>query len=45
METKLVGDFSRIHGIGEILLVGKHQQERVAKLVLIQHALELITGF
>jgi hypothetical protein len=34
MEPKLVGDFSSIHRIGEILLVGKHKQHSISQLIL-----------
>ena len=44
METKLVGDLRRVHGVGEILLVGKDEQEGVAELILIEHALQLLAG-
>ena len=45
METKLVSDFSSIHGVRKILLVGEHQEQSVAKLILVQHALQLLAGF
>lgn len=45
MKAKLISDFSSVHGIGKILLVGEYQQERVTKFVFIQHTLEFITGF
>lgn len=44
VEAKLVGDFSGVHGIGKILLVGKDEEEGVAKLILIEHALKLLAG-
>lgn len=44
VETELVGDFSGVHGVREILLVGKDEEESVAELILIEHALELLTG-
>ena len=31
-----------IHGVGQILLVGEAQQHRVAQLVLVQHAMQLV---
>ena len=34
MQTKLVGDFSSVHGIRKILFVCKHQQHSIAKLIL-----------
>ena len=45
METKLVSDFSSIHGVRKILLVGEHQEQSVAKLILVQHPLQLLTRF
>jgi len=44
VETELVGDFSGIHGVGKILLVGEDEEVGVAELILIKHALELLTG-
>ena len=42
MEAELVGDLGRVHGVGEVLLVGEHEEERVAQLVLVQHPLQLL---
>ena len=42
METELVGDLGRVHGVGEILLVGKDKQEGITQLVLVEHAVELL---
>lgn len=44
MKAKFISDFSSVHGVGQILLVGKNQQEGIAKLVFVQHALKLITS-
>ena len=44
METELVGDFSGIHGVRKILLVGEDEEEGVTELILIEHALEFLTG-
>lgn len=44
VQTKLVGDLGRIHGIGQILLVGEDKQESIPQLVLVQHALQLLAG-
>lgn len=41
VETELVGELGGGHGIGQILLVGKHQQHRVPQLVLLEHVGEL----
>jgi hypothetical protein len=45
VKTKLVGDFSGVHGIGQVLLVGKDKEEGVTKLVLVEHSLQLLTRF
>ena len=45
VETELIGDFSGIHSIGKILLVGEDEEEGVTELILIEHALKLLTGF
>lgn len=42
MKTKLVGDFSGIHGIGKILFVSEDEKESIAKLVLVEHPLEFL---
>lgn len=34
VQPQLVGDLCRVHGVGQVLLVGKHQQHRVAQLIL-----------
>lgn len=34
VQAKLVGDLSSVHSIWQILLVGKHQQDSIAQLVL-----------
>lgn len=44
MKPKLISDFSGIHRIRQILLVGKDKQEGIAKIVLVQHALEFFPG-
>ena len=44
VETELVGDFSGVHGVREILLVGEDEEVGVAELILIEHALELLTS-
>jgi len=45
VETELIGNFSCIHSIGKILLVGEDEEEGVTELILIEHALKLLTGF
>ena len=44
MESKLVGHFSRTHGVGQILLVGKNQKHSVTELVLVEHSVQLVTS-
>jgi len=44
VQTKLVGDLGGVHGVGKILLVGKDQEESISQLVLVEHALQLLTG-
>jgi hypothetical protein len=44
VETELVCDFGSVHGVGQILLVGENQENGVAQLILVEHALELLTG-
>lgn len=42
LETKFVGDLCRVHRVGQILLVGKDEQEGVPELVLVEHPLQLL---
>lgn len=42
VETELVRDLGRVHRVGQILLVGKYEQERIPELILVKHALELL---
>ena len=44
VQAKLVGDLGGVHGVGQILLVGEDEEESVTELVLVEHALELLTG-
>lgn len=44
MQAKLVSDLSGVHGVGQILLVGEDEEQSVAELVLVEHALKLLTG-
>lgn len=36
LEPQLVSQLAHRHGIGHVLLVGKHQQHRIPKLILLQ---------
>lgn len=42
VQSQLVGDLSSVHGVGQILLVGEDQEERIPELVLVKHALQLL---
>merc|ERR1711904_484126 len=42
VEAELVGDLCGVHGVGQVLLVGKDQQNGLAQLVLVEHAVQLI---
>lgn len=44
VETELVGDFSGVHGVRKILLVGEDEEKGITELILIEHALKLLTG-
>jgi len=43
VETKLIGDFGGVHGIGQILFVGKDKEKGVTQLILVEHALKFLT--
>jgi len=44
VEAKLVCDLGSVHGVGQILLVGENQKNGIPQLVLVQHALQLLSG-
>jgi len=44
MQAQLLGDLCSVHGIRQVLLVGKHKQQRVSQLVLVKHLLQFLTG-
>jgi len=44
VEAELVGDLSDGHGLRKILLVGEHEEDGVAELVLSEHLVELVVG-
>lgn len=44
METELVSNFSSVHGVGQVLLVGENEKKRIPKFVLVEHPLELLAG-
>jgi hypothetical protein len=43
MEAEFVGNFCSVHSVGQILLVGEHEQESITKFVLVQHPLQFLT--
>ena len=45
VKSKLVCDFCCIHSVREILFVGKHKEDCIAKLIFIKHAVQFVTGF
>jgi len=42
VQAELVSKFGGRHGVRQVLLVGEHEQGRVAKFVLVQHLVELL---
>jgi len=44
VETQLVCDLGGVHGVWQILLVGENQQNGIPQLILVQHALQLLSG-
>lgn len=44
VKSELIGDLSSVHGVGQILLVGKDEEESITELILVQHALKLLTS-
>ena len=45
VKTKLVGDFSSIHSIRQILLVGEHEEKGITELIFVEDPLKLLTSF
>jgi len=43
VEAELVGDLRGVHRVRQVLLVGEDEQHRLAQLVLVEHAVQLIT--
>lgn len=43
-KAELIRNFGSVHGIRKILLVGEDEQEGVAELILVEHALEFFAG-
>lgn len=43
LKPQLVSQLAHRHGVGHVLLVGKHQQHRIPELIFLQHLLEFIS--
>jgi hypothetical protein len=43
VQTQLVRNLRCVHGVRQILLVGEYQKQRIPQLILVQHALQLLT--
>jgi len=44
VQSELIGNLCGVHGVGQILLVGEHEEKCITEFVLIEHALELLAG-
>jgi hypothetical protein len=44
VKSELVGDLGSVHGVGEILLVGKDKKKGLTELILVKHTEKLLTG-
>lgn len=44
VKTQLISHFSCRHGVRQILLVGKDQQDRFTQLILVQHTVQLVAS-
>lgn len=44
MKSELIGDLGSVHGVGQILLVGEDEEKSITELILVQHALKLLTS-
>jgi hypothetical protein len=45
VQSEFVSDLCGVHRVGEILFVGKHEEERVTKFVFVEHALKFFASF
>jgi len=43
VEPELIGDLGSVHRVGQILLVCKDEQDGLAELVFVEHAVQLVT--
>jgi len=44
VQAQLLSDLGGVHGVGHILLVREDKDDSVAEVVLVEHALQLLTG-
>lgn len=44
VQSKFVSHFGSAHGVGEILLVGKHEQHGIAEFVFVEHSVQFVAG-
>jgi len=42
VQAQLVRDLGRVHGVGQILLVGEDQEQCIPQFILVQHPLQLL---
>jgi hypothetical protein len=45
VKAELLSDLCGVHGVGQVLLVGKDEEHGVPELVLVQHPLKLLARF
>lgn len=45
VQAQFISDFSSVHGVGQILFVGKYEQYSITQFVFVQHTLQFVTGF
>lgn len=45
LQFKILHDFCRCHGIGQILFVGKNQQHRIFECLFLQHLVQFLFSF
>lgn len=44
MQAQLLGNLGSVHGVWQVLLVGKDQEQSVSQLVLVEHLLQLLSS-
>lgn len=45
VQAELVGNLGGVHGVGQILLVSENEQQSIAELILVEHALQFLARF